>query len=161
MKQLEAEIVQLKSQPEEPTSPADCGPNQIFQGGQCLDIEKEEPEDCAPNQVYQQGKCVDIEEEGSKAFTIKTDQPSYDDGKIIRITGNVGSINESYPNTSITIIITGPTGNIVAIMQVIPDTTGNFSHQVIAGESMTDAGYYTVTAQYGTQKATTTFSFTA
>jgi len=123
------------------------------------DTSNTSPKDCGPNQVFQLGQCIDIDE-GQKSFTIKTDQPSYDDGEIIRILGSVGSINESSPNMPITILITGPTGDIVGILQAIPDSTGNFSHEIIAGGSMTDAGYYTITAQYGTQKATTTFSFT-
>lgn len=121
-------------------------------------------EDCGPNQVFQLGQCVDIDEEGPKAFTIKTDQPlksPYDDGDIIKITGNVGSISQSFPNTPMTIIITGPTGNIVAIAQVTPSASGEFSHNVIAGGTMNTTGEYIISAQYGTQKATTKFAFTA
>lgn len=119
---------------------------------------------CGPNQVFQLGECVDVEKQGPQAFNIKTDQPiksPYDDGDIIKITGNVGSISQSFPNTPLTIIITGPTGNIVGIAQVTPSSSGEFSHNVIAGGTMNTTGEYLITAQYGTQKATTKFAFTA
>lgn len=120
--------------------------------------------DCGKNQVFQLGECVDADKQGPKAFNIKTDQPiksPYDDGDIIKITGTVGSISQSFPNTPMTIIITGPNGNIVAIAQVTPSASGEFSHNIIAGGTMNTTGEYLVSAQYGTQKATTKFAFTA
>ena len=92
---------------------------------------------------------------------ITTDRDSYKDGDKIIISGNVGTLSESLPNTPVTIIIIGPTSNIAAFAQVTPDPSGQFSHSIRAGASFQESGIYEVTSQYGTQKTFTTFSFTA
>jgi len=94
-------------------------------------------------------------------ITVNTDRSSYKDGDKIIISGNVGTLSESNPKTPVTVIITGPDGNIIGIVQVTPDASGQFSHSIIAGGNMNTTGDYEVTAQYGTQKSTTAFSFTA
>jgi len=78
------------------------------------------PEDCGPNQVFQNNQCLDIDDSEPQAFALDTDHPSYDDGDTIRVTGNVGTKSESFPNTPVTLMLTGPTGNIVGIAQVTP-----------------------------------------
>jgi len=120
---------------------------------------QQSPEDCGPNQVFQLGFCQDIEQTGPQAFTINTDQPSYDDGDTIRVTGNVGTISESDPNTLVIIIITASNGNFVDLAQVTVDASGQFYFNFIAGEPMQDGDIHEVTATYGTQKSSTTFSF--
>jgi len=120
---------------------------------------QQSPADCGPNQVFQLGQCQDIVETGPQAFTIDRDQPSYDNGDTIRITGNVGTVSTSNPNQPVTIIITDPDGNITAIIQVIPSSNGSFSYTLFAGGSMQITGYYTITATYGFQKSTSTFYF--
>ena len=122
---------------------------------------QQSPEDCGPNQVFQNNQCQDIVDSGPQAFTLNIDQPSYDEGDTIRITGNVGTLSESFPNTPVTLIITGPTGNIAAIAQLTVGANGGFSHNVMAGGTMNTTGDYEVSAQYGTQKSTATFSFTS
>jgi len=92
---------------------------------------------------------------------ITTDRDSYKDGDKIIISGNVGTLSESLPNTPVTIIIIGPTSNIAAFAQVTPDPSGQFSHSIRAGAPFQESGIYEVTSQYGTQKTFTTFSFTA
>jgi len=126
-----------------------------------LTYAQQSPEDCGPNQVFQLGFCQDIVELGPQAFLIETDFTSYDDGDTVRITGNVGTINENFPELPLTIIIIGPTGNFVAIGQVTPDASGQFSHNVMVGGTMKVTGEYEVSAKYGTQTSTTTFSYTA
>jgi len=126
-----------------------------------LTFAQESPEDCGPNQVFQLGFCQDIGESGSQAFSLETDFKSYDDGDTVRITGNVGTINDNFPELPLTIIIIGPTGNFVAIGQVTPDASGQFSHNVMVGGTMKVTGEYEVSAKYGTQTSTTTFSYTA
>ncbi|MCH7940653.1 MAG: hypothetical protein IH842_01600, partial [Thaumarchaeota archaeon] len=96
-----------------------------------LTFAQQSPADCGPNQVFQLGLCQDIEKTGPQAFTIDTDQPSYDDGDTIRITGNVGTLSESFPNMPLTIMIIGPNSNIIGIAQVTPDPSGQFSHNVM------------------------------
>ena len=119
------------------------------------------PEDCGPNQVFQLGQCQDIDEEGPQVFELKTDFPSYDEGDTIRISGNVGTISASFPDTPVTIIVTGPTGNIVGIAQVPVGADGKYAHNIIAGGTMNTTGDYEVSAQYGAQKSTTSFEFTS
>ncbi len=126
-----------------------------------LTFAQQSPADCGPNQVFQLGFCQDIGESSSQAFSIETDFTSYDDGDTVRITGNVGTISESFPELPLTIIIIGPTGNFVAIGQVTPDASGQFSHNVMVGGTMKVTGEYQVSAKYGTQTSTTTFSYTA
>ncbi len=92
---------------------------------------------------------------------ITTDRDSYKDGDKIIISGNVGTLSESLPNTPVTIIIIGPTSNIAAFAQATPDPSGQFSHSISAGAPFQESGIYEVTSQYGTQKTFTTFSFTA
>jgi len=92
---------------------------------------------------------------------ITTDRNSYEDGDTIKISGNVGALSESNPNTPVTVITIGPDGNIVGIVQVTPDTSGEFSHSIIAGGTMNTTGEFEVSAQYGTKKSTTTFTFTS
>ena len=92
---------------------------------------------------------------------ITTDRNSYEDGDTIKISGNVGKLSETNPNTAVTVIITGPTGKIFEIAQVTADTSGQFSHNVMADGSMQVNGIYEVIAAYGAEKISTTFSFTA
>ncbi len=91
-------------------------------------------------------------------FSVFTDRTSYTDGDTIRISGNVGTLNE---NVAVTILIIDPVGDIVSVSQITPNSAGDFSHSIISGGAMVESGTYEVRAQYGTQKASTTFSFTA
>ncbi len=121
-------------------------------------------EDCGPNQVFQNNDCQDIDVSGPQVFELKTDFASYNERDTITVSGNVGTINENFPETPITLILTGPNGNIVAIAQVSVDASGQFSQNFIAGgkgSTMKITGEYEIAAKYGAQKSTTTFSFTA
>ena len=91
-------------------------------------------------------------------FSVFTDRTSYSDGDTIRISGDVGTLNE---NVSVTILIIDPVGDIVSVSQITPNFAGDFSHSIISGGAMVESGTYEVRAQYGTQKTSTTFSFTA
>lgn len=134
--QLEAEIASLKNQGGGIQSPEDCGPNQVFQLGKCRDI-------------------VDY----TTPITVSTDMLSYNDGDLIVISGNVGVISETFPDAPVTIILTGPTGNIGGISSILPSSNGSFSHTLIAGGTMNESGVYLISAKYGTHEASTTFSF--
>ncbi len=52
---------------------------------------------CGPNEIRDvTGECVSVGDvSGPQAFTVKTDQPSYNDRDTIIISGNVGSVNEN------------------------------------------------------------------
>jgi len=118
-------------------------------------------EDCGPNQVFQNNQCLDIDVSGPQVFELKTDFSSYNEKDTIKVSGNVGTLNENFPETPITLILTGPTGNIVGIAQVAVDASGQFSHNFIAGGTMKITGEYEISAKFGTQKSTTTFTFTS
>jgi len=89
-------------------------------------------------------------------ITVSTDRTTYNEGDIIRISGNVGTLSKFSP-VSITII--DPSGEIVAMDQKYPYSDGSYSTTITAGGTMQISGDYTITAQYGLQKATTTFYF--
>ena len=92
-------------------------------------------------------------------ITVKTDKASYADGEPIIISGTTKDYISGVP---ITIKVTNPIGNIVAISQVELGTDKTFSTQIVAGGApWKAAGTYTVIAQFGSKdrSATTTFDF--
>jgi len=89
-------------------------------------------------------------------LSVETDRSSYNDGDTIRISGNVEIIESDVP---VTILIVDPAGEIVSATHVMPNSSGDYSHSITAGNTMEDSGDYKVRAQYGTQKASTTFYF--
>jgi len=121
-------------------------------------VAQQSPEDCDPNQVFQLGICQDIDEPGTAPFILETDQPSYDDGDIIRISGIITNLNEDFVQP-VTIVIVDPGGNIVKVNQAYPDFSGAFSFSLEAGGAMKTTGYYVIKAQYGAQKSSITFYF--
>lgn len=90
---------------------------------------------------------------------VQTDDRNYVRGDIITISGSIKTL-EDYTQ-SVTIITTNPNGNFATITQVIPSSDGSFSTSILAGNTMTMNGQYEVHAQYGFQKTTSTFIFTA
>jgi len=116
------------------------------------------PSDCGPNQVFQLGVCQDIDEAGIAPFIIETDQLSYNDGDIIKISGNVGTLNEYIPQ-KVTLVTLDPIGEIMTVDQVAPSTDGSFHFTVKAGGIMKITGDYVIKAQYGAQKTSITFYF--
>jgi len=120
---------------------------------------------CGPNEILNvEGVCVsafDADEPGPQAFTVKTDQPSYNDRDTIKISGNVGTLNTNY-DVAVTLMLLDPEENIVSINQLLADSSGGFSKAITAGGPLWKlTGDYEIRAQYGTQKSSITFSFTA
>jgi len=119
---------------------------------------------CPPDYVMKLNECVFAfdEEPGSSPFTIQTDKSSYDDGNTVRISGMIETLNENFPQ-AVTLMILDPNKKIVSIAQIIPDSSGAFSTSMVASSegTMTVSGDYKINAQYGAQKTSTTFSFTA
>jgi len=93
-------------------------------------------------------------------LSVWTDKTRYNDGDTIRITGSISSLNENYA-VPVTIILVDSTRNIVSIAQVMPNSAGDYSHSIIAGGTMNTSGDYEIRVQYGIQKSSTTFLFTA
>ena len=92
-------------------------------------------------------------------FTVSTDKSSYNDGDTIKISGNVGTLNENY-NVAVTLFILDPIGDIMTVDQLLTDSSGAFSKVINAGGPLWElTGDYEIRAQYGTQKTSITFYF--
>ena len=100
-----------------------------------------------------------IQQIPSVAITVTTDKPSYNNGDEIMITGHVSQLNS---NSAVNLRIFNPSQNLVSVGQLVPDSNGDFIKTLLTvGPLWTNAGTYTVEAQYGTgsQPVTTTFFF--
>ena len=109
---------------------------------------------CGPDEVIVKNECVPAFDDDTSTggpFSVETDQPSYDGDDIIRISGMIKTLNENY-QVPVTIILVDSTGNIVAIAQVMPDSSGAYSHSITAGGTMKTSGDYEIRVQYGAQK---------
>jgi hypothetical protein len=92
-------------------------------------------------------------------LSVETDSSSYTSGNSIAISGFIKTLSQF--EQPVTVMVVSSDGNIVNIQQILPDSSGNYSTAVKAGGTMNSSGEYEVRAQYGAQKITTTFSFTA
>jgi len=93
-------------------------------------------------------------------LSVNTDYPGYADNGEIIISGKVRTSSLSEYATPVTIMIVNPDGNIVTVAQVNLDDNNEYSTSMIAGgPQWKSGGDYTVKAQYGAQKAETTFNF--
>ncbi len=91
-------------------------------------------------------------------LSIQTDSLSYSQGNTIVIKGTVKNVSNQ---TAVTLRIVNSLKNMVSIAQLIPAPNGSFSTKVIAtGPLWTQAGNYTIIAQYGpATNATMTFQY--
>jgi predicted secreted protein with PEFG-CTERM motif len=91
-------------------------------------------------------------------LSIQTNSPSYNQGDTIVINGQ---IKNALNDTAITVRIVNSLKNMVSIAQFVPGSDGSFSTKVLAtGPLWTQAGTYTVIAQYGpATNATASFSY--
>jgi len=92
-------------------------------------------------------------------LSVETDSSSYTSGNSIAISGFIKTLSQF--EQPVTVMVVSSDGNIVNIQQILPDSSGNYSTAVIAGGTMNSSGEYEIRAQYGAQKISTTFSFTA
>ena len=93
-------------------------------------------------------------------LSVETNSSTYTTGNSIIISGLIQNLAEyEQPVTIMVVGIDGDSVNIVAVAQVLPDSSGNYSATVKAGGSMNSSGEYEVRAQYGGQKITSTFNF--
>ena len=92
------------------------------------------------------------------AIVVSTDKPSYADGEVIMVTGEV---RDRYTGLQVSIVMIAPNDNRVGIAQVDVNDDKTFSHDFRAGGLMTMEGTYTVEVQYGvtSNSADTTFEF--
>ncbi|HEY7367752.1 MAG TPA: CFI-box-CTERM domain-containing protein [Nitrosopumilaceae archaeon] len=91
-------------------------------------------------------------------LSVKTDLPLYADGNTITVTGFIKTLNPDYP-VDLTLIVRDPTGNLVTISQVTPNSDGSYQTTFIASGTFKVGGEYTIQASYSGQKATSKFNF--
>jgi hypothetical protein len=91
-------------------------------------------------------------------LSVKTDLPLYTDGNTITVTGFIKTLNQDYP-VDLTLIVRDPTGNLVSISQVTPNSDGSYQTTFIASGTFKVGGEYTIQASYSGQKATAKFNF--
>ena len=92
-------------------------------------------------------------------ITVTTDQESYADGETIVISGEA---KDYISGVQVSIIVTNPIGNRVAIQQIELETDKTYSTSITAGGALWKAaGTYTVKVQYGGENRSneTTFEF--
>ena len=93
-------------------------------------------------------------------LTVSTDYPGYAENGEIIISGKVKESSLSEYPTPITLMIINAEGNIVSIDQLDLNSSNEFSTTIIAGGPLwKSGGDYTVKANYGAQKAETTFNY--
>ncbi|MDC0041682.1 hypothetical protein OAJ50_03045 [Candidatus Nitrosopelagicus sp.] len=93
-------------------------------------------------------------------LTVSTDYPGYAENGEIIISGQVKESSLSEYTTPVTLMVVSPDGNIVKIDQLVLNSNNEFSTTLVAGGPLWKAGGdYTVKANYGAQKAETTFNY--
>ena len=95
----------------------------------------------------------------SDPIMVTVDKASYMEGETIMVTGEVMNF---LTGTPVSIVITAPNGNVVAIGQVDVNTDRTFSKEFIAGgQLMKSEGTYTISVQQGSMSrmSETTFEF--
>ncbi len=93
-------------------------------------------------------------------LTVSTDYPGYAENGEVIISGKVKESSLSQYPTPVTLMVVSPDDNIVTIKQLILDSNNEFTTTIVAGGPLWKAGGdYTVKANYGAQKAETTFNY--
>jgi len=93
-------------------------------------------------------------------LTVSTDYPAYAENSEIVISGQVKESSLSEYTTPITLMIINAEGNIVSIDQLDLNSSNEFSTTIIAGGPLwKSGGDYIIKANYGAQKAETTFNY--
>ena len=93
-------------------------------------------------------------------LTVSTDYPGYAENGEIIISGKVKESSLSEYPTPVTLMVVSPDDNIVTIKQLTLDSNNEFTTTIVAGGPLWKAGGdYTVKANYGAQKAETTFNY--
>jgi len=93
-------------------------------------------------------------------LSVTTDFPAYGENSEIIIYGKVKESSLSEYEQPITILVVNPDGNIVKIDQLILNSSNEFSTTFTTGGPLWNTdGNYIVKANYGPQKAETTFDY--
>ena len=93
-------------------------------------------------------------------LTVLTEE-FYSAGDTITISGFVKNFDTSDDQKSmdVTIVITSPSGNIVRVDQISPNSDGDYSTSFKAGGMMKEEGDYTVKANWGPQENKAVFQY--
>jgi len=85
----------------------------------------------------------------------------YAEGNTITISGFVKNFDASdtQKKMDVTNVITAPNGNLVTVLQITPNSDGNYSASFTAGGMIKDEGDYTVKAKWGAQANQTEFKY--
>ena len=94
-------------------------------------------------------------------LSVTTDKEFYVEGATITISGFVKDFDLSDPMKSadVTIVIIAPNGNLVTILQITPEASGDYSKEFTAGGLLNNEGDYIVKAKWGAQKNDTEFKY--
>ena len=93
-------------------------------------------------------------------LTVSTDYPGYAENGEIVISGKVKESSLSEYPTPVTLMVINSEGNIVSIDQLNLDSNNEFTTTNVAGGPLwKSGGDYIVKANYGAQKAETTFNY--
>ena len=91
------------------------------------------------------------------SITVSTDQDSYESGEVISVKGLV----RNYDSDAVTLVVSNPEGDTVAIDQLTPRSNGLFITDFPIGPTFDSSGTYKITADYKGIIAITTFEFTS
>ena len=92
--------------------------------------------------------------------SVSTVSPTYQTGDIVEIYGSVSVSSDPLKAFDVALIVKAPNGNLIQVAQVTPGADGYYSKSIQSSESWKE-GTYTVTANYDTKSASTSFSFSA
>ncbi len=90
------------------------------------------------------------------SITVSTDKNSYGDNDLLTIKGLV----KNYSSGDITLVVSDPNGDSVAIDQLTPNANGEFTTNFSIGFTFDYTGTYKITVNHKGIIATTTFEFT-
>ena len=84
--------------------------------------------------------------EDNKILYVLTDSDTYDHESKVHVTGNVGNLREG---AQLTIVVTGPNGNLVTVDQFSPNSNGDYSMMIdTSSKFMKYDGTYKMKVQY-------------
>ena len=84
--------------------------------------------------------------EDNDILYVLTDSDTYDHDSKIRVTGNVGNLRDG---AQLTIVVTGPNGNLVTVDQFAPNSNGDYSMMIDTSSAlMKYDGTYKIKVQY-------------
>jgi len=84
--------------------------------------------------------------EDNDILYVLTDSDTYDHDSKIRITGNVGNLRDG---AQLTVVVTGPNGNLVTVDQFAPNSNGDYSMMIdTSSKFMKYDGTYKIKVQY-------------